>query len=438
MNTLIKGVTAVLPDENGYKTELCDIFVTGDTIAKIAKIDAKAENNSDAPEKYNADKVIDGGGKLAIPGLINAHTHSYMSLFRNSADDLMFHDWLFGRIMPMEDKLVWNDLYWGTQLACLEMIKTGTTAFLDMNICRDAVTKAISESGLKAVITRGLVGNGKNDPGGIERIEDTLYDLRTYGENRRLAFAMGPHAIYTTDREYLELVMDKAAEHGLWINVHLSESVKEIEDCYKEHGCSPVEYLDGMGMFDFHTVAAHCVQLSDNDINILAKKNVYAASCPISNAKLGNGFARIPDMLNVGVKTALGTDSAASNNTLNMFSDMMFMALCHKGNTRTADAVTARQILKMATETGAEALGLKNTGALKEGMRADIAILDMNVPSFQPVNDPIAALCYSANGSEVESLMTDGELLMENRVIPHMDEEKIYYECNKAMERIDG
>ncbi|MCH5325015.1 MAG: amidohydrolase [Eubacterium sp.] len=427
MNTLIKNITAILPDGEGYKTEVCDICVSGDTIAGIG-----------SGEGFAADKVIDGGGRLATAGLVNAHTHSYMSLFRNSADDLMFHDWLFGRIMPMEDKLTQDDLYWGTQLACLEMIKTGTTAFLDMNICRDAVTRAISESGLKAVISRGLVGNGRDDEGGIARIEDTIHDYNTYGDNKRLKFTMGPHAIYTTDRAYLELVMDKAAEYGMGINVHLSESVKEVEDCYKEHGCSPVEYLDDMGMFKFHTVAAHCVQLSDKDIEILADRGVYVASNPISNAKLGNGFARIPDMQKAGVRLCIGTDSAGSNNTLNMFSDMMFMALCHKGNTRTANTVTATEILKMATETGAAALGLENTGVLKEGGKADIVIMNMNCPSLQPINDPVAAMCYSANGSEVESVMVDGELLMENRVIPHMDEEKIYYECNKAMKRIDG
>ena len=426
MKTLLKGITAILPDGAGFKTEICDICITNDTITKIG--------NSDG---FTPDKTVDGKNRLVCAGLVNAHTHSYMSLFRNSADDLMFHEWLFGRIMPMEDKLTQDDLYWGTCLACLEMIKTGTTAFLDMNICREAVTRAISESGLKAAISRGLVGNGRNDEGGIARIEDTIYDYKTYGDNKRLKFMMGPHAIYTTDREYLELVMEKAAEYGMDINIHLSESVKEIEDCKKEHGCSPVEYLDNMGMFKFHTVAAHCVQLSDSDIKLLADRGVWAATNPISNAKLGNGFARIPDMIKAGVNLCIGTDSAASNNTLNMFSDMSFLALAHKGNTRTADSVSASEVLKMATENGAKALGLENTGVLKEGARADLFIMDLNSPSLQPLNNPVAAMCYSASGYEVESLMVDGEFLMENRVTK-MDEERIYFECNKAMKRIDG
>lgn len=427
MNTLIKDITAILPDGDGFKTEKCDICITGDTITKIGKA-----------EDFAADKIIDGKGRLASAGLVNAHTHSYMSVFRNSADDLMFHDWLFGRIMPMEDKLTPDDLYWGTKLACLEMIRTGTTAFLDMNICREDVTRAVSESGLKAVITRGLVGNGRNDEGGIRRIEDTLYDMEKYGGNKRLKFMMGPHAIYTTDREYLELVMEKAKEYNMGINIHLSESVKEIEDCYAQHGCSPVEYLDNMGMFDFHTVAAHCVQLSDKDIEILAERGVFVATNPISNAKLGNGFARIPDMLEKGVRLCIGTDSAASNNTLNMFSDMNFISLAHKGNTRTAQAVTAQQTLKMATETGAKALGLSDTGVLREGAKADIMIMNMNCPSMQPLNNPIAAMCYSASGYEVESLMVDGELLMENYEIKNLDTEEIYFHCNETMKRIDG
>ncbi len=426
MKTLIKNTKAILPSENGYKVSDCDILITDDVITKIGTTEE------------TADRIIDGKNKLCSAGLVNAHTHSYMSVFRNSADDLMFHDWLFGRIMPMEDKLNQDDLYWGTKLACLEMIRTGTTAFLDMYICREAVTRAVNESGLKAVITRGLVGNGRNDEGGILRINDTLYDMEKYGSNNRLKFMMGPHAIYSTDREYLELVMEKAAEYNMGINIHLSESVKEIEDCYKEHGMSPVEYLDDMGMFSFHTVAAHCVQLSDKDIDILAEKGVYVTTNPISNAKLGNGFARIPDMLEKGVKLCIGTDSAASNNTLNMFSDMNFICLAHKGNIRSATSVSAQQTLKMATENGALALGLTDTGVLCEGKKADIIMMDLTCPSMQPLNNPVSAMCYSASGYEVDTVMVDGEILMENKEVKNMDAEEIYYNCNQTMKRIDG
>ncbi len=426
MQTLIKNTRAIVPDGESYTVKECDILITDDKITAIGDI------------SQPADYIIDGKDKLCSAGLVNSHTHSYMSVFRNSADDLMFHDWLFGRIMPMEDKLTGDDLYWGTKLACLEMIRTGTTAFLDMNICREAVSCAINESGLKAVITRGLVGNGRNDEGGIARINDTLYDMEKYGSNPRLKFMMGPHAIYTTDREYLELVMEKAAEYNMGINIHLSESVKEIEDCYKQHGISPVEYLDNMGMFDFHTVAAHCVQLSDKDIEILADKGVYVATNPISNAKLGNGFARIPDMLEKGVKLCIGTDSAASNNTLNMFSDINFICLAHKGNIRSAQSVSAQQALKMATENGAMALGLTDTGVLKEGYKADIVMMDLTYPSMQPLNNPVSAMCYSASGYEVDTVLVDGEILMENKEIKNMDAEKIYYYCNKTMQRIDG
>ena len=430
MKTLFKSIRALLPVGDGFECKICDIAVDGKTIFSISE-DAERDG-------FKPDKTIDGRDKLICAGLVNSHTHSYMSLFRNSADDLMFHDWLFGRIMPMEDRLTPDDIYYGTQLACLEMIKTGTTAFLDMNICRDATTRAITESGLKAAISRGLVGNGRNDESGIRRIEDTLYDMEAYGGNPRLRFMFGPHAVYTTDREYLELIMDKAAQYGLDINVHLSESVKEVEDCKAQHGISPVEYLENIGMFKFHTVAAHCVQLSDKDIEILAKNKVFVVTNPISNAKLGNGFARIPDMIEKGVNICIGTDSAASNNTLNMFSDLNFICLAHKGATGTAQAVSAQQALKFATENGAAALGFNNTGVLKEGMAADLIVMDMKYPSMQPPNNLVAAMCYSASGYEVESVMVDGEFLMENRIIPHLDEERIYFECEKAMKRIDA
>ena len=232
MNTLFKGITAI------FLTKKADfpqryVILVGDSVISISVTMVK---NGFVP-----DRTIDGRDKLITAGLVNSHTHSYMSLFRNSADDLMFHTWLFDRIMPMEDKLTAEDMYYGTQLACLEMIKTGTTAFLDMNIARDCMTRAMSESGLKATISRGLVGNGRDDEGGKTRIEDTLYDMRTYGDNKRLKFMMGPHAIYTTDRGYLELVMEKAEEYGLGINIHL-QSVKEIEDSIAHNGCSPVKH----------------------------------------------------------------------------------------------------------------------------------------------------------------------------------------------------
>lgn len=427
MNILLKNILAVILSGEGLKAEKCDIEISGENITAVLPAGEKSE--------FKADRVINGESKLAIPGLINSHTHSYMSVFRNCADDLPFHDWLFGRILPMEDKLTENDMYYGTLLGCLEMIKTGTTGYIDMIIAKDCSSKAAVDSGMKAVVTRGLVGFGKNDEGGIRRINEAIYDKEKYTTDK-VRHMMGPHTIYTTDREYLELVMKAADEQKIGINIHLSESTKEIGDCLKAYRMTPPEYLKAIGMFDFHTVLAHCVQLSDSDIELLASSGAYIATNPISNAKLANGIARIPDMQNAGCRLCIGTDSAASNNTLNMFSDMNMLALLHKASRRSATDVTAEEIVKMATIGGARAMGLNDTGAIEAGKKADIAILDLNFPSMQPINDVIAALCYSASGYEVESVMVNGEFLMENRELKTIDEERVYFEANKTIERI--
>lgn len=403
-------------------TEKCDIYISDDAITGI----------NTPPEGFVADKIIDGTGKLAIPGLINTHTHAYMSFFRNIADDLEFNDWLFNKIMPMEDKLTPEDIYWGTQLGALEMIATGTTSYIDMTINMEGSVKAALESGLRAKISRGLVGEGANE-GGAVRLKENL-DYLKYG-NGLVSVILGPHAPYTCDPEYLKIVTEAAKEHNLALTIHLSESEKEIEDIKRLYGCSPIELMEKIGLFDVPTTAAHCVQLSDNDIEILARKGVVVASNPISNAKLANGFAPLVKMNKAGVNISIGTDSAASNNTLNMFSDMNFVSLVHKGKLHDPLAISAEDTLKFVYLGGEKAMNEK-VGKIEVGYKADIAILNTDVPQFQPRNSYISALCYSANGSEVETVIANGEILMEKKEFKTLDKEKIYFECQKIIERI--
>ena len=357
-----------------------------------------------------------------------------MSIFRNIADDLEFFDWLFGRIDPLEAKLTSEDMYWGAMLCCLEMIKTGTTCFVDMNMDMEAVMRAVSDSGLRAVLSRGLVGQGNNEGGQIRLLEN----LGAFEENKNenITFLLGPHAPYTCDKEYLKIVTNTAKEKGLGITIHLSESLTEIENVKKEHGCSPIELMAECGVFDVPTIAAHCVHLSDNDISILKKYNVTVATNPKSNLKLANGIAPLEKLHKASVNITIGTDSVASNNSLNMFSEINYTALLHKGTTKNPTVMSASDCLAFATKNAKSATGLK-IGEIKEGNLADLTILDIDCVQFYPTNNLVSALVYSANGSEVDTVIVGGKILMENKQIKTIDEEKVYCECEKIIERID-
>lgn len=422
MKIKISQAETLLFNGNSPYTKKCDIYITDDTISGIDTI----------PDGFIPDKVIDAKNRLAVPGLINTHTHAYMSVFRNIADDLEFNDWLFNRIMPMEDKLTPNDIYWGTLLGTLEMIATGTTSYIDMTINMEGSVRAALDSGMRAKISRGLVGQG-HDEGGDARIKENLFYLSS--QNEKVSIILGPHAPYTCDPDYLKIVTETAKEHSLPLTIHLSESKKEIADIKSAYGCSPIELMEKIGLFDVPTVAAHCVHLSDNDIEILAKNNVTVATNPISNAKLANGFAPLVKLNKAGVNISIGTDSAASNNTLNMFSDINFASLVHKGKLNDSLAISAGDALKFTFLGGAKALGEK-VGKIEEGYKADIALLNTDLPQFWPRNSYVAALCYSANGSEVETVIINGDIVMENKEFKTLDKEKIYYECQKRIERI--
>ena len=425
MNIKLEKIKALFFKEREAFIKECDIYIKDDKILSIDK----------EPENYIADKTIKGNKKLVIPGLINTHTHSYMSIFRNIADDLSFSDWLFGRISPLEDKLTPDDMYWGAMLAGIEMIKTGTTCFVDMNMSMESVMKAVTDSGLRAVLSRGLVGEGKNEGGRI-RLEENLNAFKSC-KNDNISFLLGPHAPYTCDREYLKIVKETAKEYGLGLTIHLSESLTELENVKKEHGMSPIELMDSIGLFEIPTIAAHCVHLSDNDISILAQKNVSVATNPKSNLKLANGIAPLVKMQDMGVNITIGTDSAASNNTLNMFSEMNYTSLLHKGLSHNPTVISASDTLSFATKNAALAVGNDKIGEIKEGLKADLTILDIDCPQFIPENNLVAALVYSANGSEVDTVIVNGKILMEEKQIKTIDTEKVYSECEKIIERID-
>lgn len=427
--TKLEQIKALMMENGQFVVKEADIYLRNDRIDKIVL----CSENSEIPAGYEKpDHVISGRNRLAIPGLINSHTHAYMTMFRNIADDVPFTTWLFDTIEPLEDAMTPEESYYGTLLGNIEMIRTGTTSYIDMYISPDVNAKAVKESGLRACLSRGIVGSVRNDEGGMRRINESIHDMETWCDGDRLSMMLAPHAPYSCNGDFLKQVCELAKERNMAINMHLAEGMAEIQGVREKYNMTPIEYAESMGVFDVRSVAAHCVYLEEQDYDILKAKGVNVAINPISNAKLANGFSPVVKMLEKGLNICIGTDGAASNNTLNMFREMTFEAMIHKGLHKNAEAVSAQNVLQMATLGGARAMGREgDIGIIAEGAKADISIIDLRSPNLMPNNNIISSLVYSANGSEVETVIADGKILMENRELKTIDEERVYYEMEK-------
>jgi 5-methylthioadenosine/S-adenosylhomocysteine deaminase len=429
MNTLFKNIKALLPGPDSiYTIKDCNVCIQGDTISSI----------SEAPVDFKADTVIDGMGKLLIPGLINSHTHVYMTMFRSCADDLAFTDWLFNHIIPLEDKMTAEDCYWGSLLGYMEMLSTGTTSSLDMFVFPETAARAAEEAGVRAVLSRGLTGGEDDKAGGERRIREARDEImRWRGKSSLITYMLGPHAPYTCDPGYLKEVSALSKDLNLPISIHVAEGRDEIKTIRDRYDCTPAEYLDKAQILSDTTVAAHCVYLNESDIELFATRGVSVATNPASNLKLGNGTAPIPKLLKAGINVCLGTDGTASNNTLNMFRELSLLTLLHKGATEDPTTISAAQGLKIATVNGAKALGLGGlVGEIKTGMKADLTVINIDKPHMRPHNNILSSLAYSANGSEVETVMVNGRLLLKNGEFTTIDKERVLFEVDKTCRRM--
>jgi len=424
MSILFRDVLGLFYDETGQiALRTASVYVAE---GKIAGIDQ-------APEGFSAQRTIDGAGKLLIPGLINSHTHSYMTILRNAADDLTFHDWLFGTILPLEEKLTPEDCYWGTQLGLMEMLSTGTTSFLDMYIFPHAAAEAVRDAGGRATLSRALLSG----PPGEELLREAEAELRRWKDEPQISFALAPHAPYTCDPGYQREVAALAKQLDVGIHTHISESQREVTEIWSQYGKSPVTLLAENGLLTERTVAAHCVHLDHHDITTLAEYGVNVVHNPVSNLKLACGIAPVPKLRAAGVNVSLGTDGAASNNTLNLFGDLRLAALLHKGVSGDPQLITAAEGVEMATVNGARALGLQDKiGQIAVGYDADLALLDLGRLNMQPSTNPLAALVYSASGHEVELAMVHGKVLYEKGEFTTMDRERILHEITAICRRI--
>ncbi len=420
MKLLLKHILAVLPDRSAKRLDIC---IDGETISSVGRI----------PPGFEPDRTISGESLLCVPGFINAHTHAYMSPLRNWADDLSFQDWLFGKVMPVEERLRSDDAYWGALLSCLEMIRSGTTCFLDMHMFPQSSVLAAQETGMRAVISRGLSGGTEDPVGGERRLREAIREYEDCRSIPHLGFMLAPHAPYSCDEGYLRDIAAVARDYDLGIHTHLSESRSEVENCRNTYGVSPIGYFDRCSLLDSRTVAAHCVHLSEEDIVLLAERGVHVAVNTASNLKLGNGVSPVKRLLEAGVPLCLGTDGASSNNALSMLREMQLTALLHKGVNLDPQAVSAGQVFDMATRGGAAALGLSGvTGAIREGFSADLALFDLREPALNPLGDPVAALCYSAAGISAHTVIICGRIVLDNGEFTTVDAERIRSEVAKT------
>ncbi len=427
MKIQIKNAQIITMDEGRVIKNGC-IRIHQETIAYVG--------TETAPEE-EFDRAIDARGAIVLPGLVNAHTHAAMTLFRGFADDMTLESWLFDHIFPAEDKLDQEAVYWGSLLACAEMIRSGTTLFADMYFMNESTIRAVIESGLNANVARCVTGMNTEYRNGLEEAKE-LYTEYHGAQSGALRVDFSAHAVYTCGRETLRAVAQAAESRGAGVQIHLSETMKENRDCYRQYGKSPTEVFRDMGMFENPTNAAHCVYLSENDMDILAENHVGVSHNPISNLKLASGVANVKEMLEKGICVGIGTDGTASNNALNVFEEMKTAAVLQKGMRLDPTLIDAQNALEMATVRGAQILGRGGErGQIKKGLRADLIILDSDSPNLWPVYHPASTVVYSANAGDVVTSIINGKIVMENREMLTIDMEKVKAGVEKSLARMD-
>lgn len=381
--------------------------------------------------KQESKELLDGHHRLAAPGLVNTHTHIAMGLFRNYADDLELMDWLENAIWPTEAKL--NDHYvkWGTQLGIAEMLRSGTTTFSDMYFFMETTAQEVESTGMRAVLSRGLAGVAPTAE--VALVENADLYRKWHGfDNDRIKVLLGPHAPYTCPDTYMEKVIALSHEIGAGIHMHLSETKGEVEAVIKATGKTPIAHMHDLGLFYNGALAAHCVHVTPDDMAIMAENKVAVAHNPQSNLKLASGIAPVPEMLAAGITVGLGTDGSASNNNADMLEEVRLAAMLHKARLYDPKAVPAQVAWDMGTLEGAKALGYQDLGQIKEGFRADIALYNTDQVHWMPRYNDLAALVYSANSADVESVIVAGKVLMKDKELLTIDEEQLRAQIKEA------
>ena len=408
MSVLLKSV-----ELNG---QAVDIFIEGNIIKQIIP----ERNIVEAGNK--ADTIIDCHHKAVIPGLMNMHTHAAMTLFRGFGDDMPLMKWLEEKIWPNEAKLTYDDVYWGAKLACVEMLRSGTTTFFDMYYQLDATAQAVEEMGLRAVLSEACFDhfNPELAEQSKQNITKRFTENKKYSE--RVSYALGPHAIYTVSGDLLRWTSDFAKDNDTLIHIHLAETENEVVQCRERYGMTPVRYLHKLGILSPRLVLAHVLYIDDEEISILADNGVKVVHNPASNMKLASGYKfKYKEMRDAGITVALGTDGCSSSNNLDMIETMKLASLLGKVWRKDPESLTCNEMLYSATEAGADIIGT-NSGSIKEGNLADLCLIDLKTPVFTPNFNFVSNLVYAANGSCIDTVICDGRIVMQEKKIPGEEE----------------
>ena len=426
MKILFKNAK-ILNLENTAKLDFGNVVVTNNIISYVGK---------DIPNE-SFDKTIDVNGNILMPGFVDTHCHSPMTILRSLKDDAKLDDWLFNNMIPAESKLTPKDIYWGEKLAILEYLSAGITTIEEGYFFNDEICKALNECEFRA---RVGFGPTTRDVGmsNQEYLKKEYEIINQYEKNGLIKLNCFIHSIYTTTDELISECVDFTAKHNIPLSIHLCETLKEVGDCtVKNNGKTPPQYLEDLGFFDrYNTLCYHCVHMDKDDLQILADYNSSVSTCPSSNIKLASGIAPIYAMQNKGLNITIGTDGVASNNSLDMFKEMFLVATLSKVNIYNAEVVSASDVLKMATINGAKALGF-NSGEIKVGKLADIILIDINKPHYYPQQNLISNLVYAGKSSDVYLTMINGKIKYYNgEYFIGEEKEKIYDEVTKIRERI--
>jgi len=422
---------------NQGKTVLEDgaLAITGDSIVAV-------DRASVLRNKIDARDILDASGCLVMPGLINLHTHAAMTCFRGLADDIPHQKWLYEHIFPAEAHHVSEEMvYWGTMLAIVEMIKSGTTTFCDGYFCEDGAAKAVAASNIRAIVAQGVIdfpAPGVPDPR-INVKAAEAFVFRWQDKSANLIPSIFCHSPYTCSPETLTSAKEVCRQHGVLFQIHLAESMSEVEEIQKRYGRRPAEHLSSLGLLDGETLCHHAVWVTDEEIELLAQNGVGVSHNPESNMKLASGVAPVPKMLANGINLGLGTDGCASNNNLDMFQEMDTAAKLHKVHLGDPTLCSAIEVVAMATSGGASALGLSGeVGSLEPGKKADIITIDLNQPHLTPMYEPCSHLVYAARGADVRDVIIDGRMVMGQRQLVDMDEKEIMAKVREIASRIRG
>ena len=406
MKILIKhcNLISVEPDRELYEKDM-DILIENDIIKKIDK-----NINQDA------DKIIDAINKVVMPGLINTHAHIPMSIFKENLDGYSLQEWLTQKIWPAEEKLTDEDIYKASMMSFREMIRTGTTTIVDMYFMQNNIIKAAEETNVRLELTRTLMDSDGNGDKKIEELENLIKEFQ--GKEGNITINVGAHALYTCSESYLPKTIELAKKYNLNFQIHFCENTQEVEDIKKDYNVkNPAEVLEKY-LGSTNSILAHAVKLTDTDIEKMKKLNISISHCPISNLKLGCGIARISKLLDEGINVSLGTDGQGSGSSLDLFEVMKFTALLQKGINENPKLLPAYEIIKMATINGAKAIRKEQKiGSIKEGKKADIIIIDMENPVIMPINDIFSAIVYNVKGTDVDTSIINGKIVMENKKI---------------------